>query len=253
MNHNLAVKEAATDRYVHGKMSEAERKAFERHMFTCDVCTEEVRNASEFLLGMREVMKSNPSLVAYEGEDRHAAMRLVPAFWRVATFGALGVAVLAIGFGGYQTTVAHKFRSDQTRTAAQSKSNEPAGGKLDAQLIPPHRVRLENEVRGHSEAEGGVSGPGTPAKPVLNGNEPQRVVFDIQHTNSPAYKIILLDPAGEQKKSFEVSAETAENPIEMLFPPGALEPGQYTVVVKESNGQENGEKGEVNRFTFAVR
>jgi len=53
MEHREAVDSLATERYILGEMSEAERDAFEEHFFTCEICADDMLVADKMRTGVR--------------------------------------------------------------------------------------------------------------------------------------------------------------------------------------------------------
>src|SRR5690242_11978137 len=98
MDHEVAAKTHAVERYLLGEMPSSERDAFEEHYFTCELCAEEIRSAR--LLA--------PDLKTAVPEGRHARKTpspgrlswLKPPFL-IPTFAALVLAVVV----GYQSLV----------------------------------------------------------------------------------------------------------------------------------------------------
>src|SRR5947207_10830426 len=55
MNHNYAIENHTAERYVLGELTEPEREDYEEHFFDCPRCAEEVKCATEFVQGVRQV------------------------------------------------------------------------------------------------------------------------------------------------------------------------------------------------------
>src|SRR3954470_23379340 len=125
MTHTEAVESYATERYLLGEMTEAERQAFEAHYFDCEECADDLRAGSRMrdgvaagLLttqGTRTVLRprtfnyvswaaaASLALVAgYEGmllrqQPRLAPQALAPVTLRAATRGAEAVVPVTPG------------------------------------------------------------------------------------------------------------------------------------------------------------
>src|SRR5512146_603736 len=98
MDHEVAAKTHAIERYLLGEMPTSERDAFEEHYFMCAECAEEIRAASTLMRDMKEELR----------EFRAAPKSSSPGWlsWLrppvlVPTFAALLLAVTV----GYQNTV----------------------------------------------------------------------------------------------------------------------------------------------------
>lgn len=229
MNHNLAINESAIERYVLGEMTQTERQAFERHMFACDACTEEVRNAAEFLMGAREEFERDPSLAVCTSEDtRKAGLKLVPAYWFRSAIGAMAVAIVAVGFGTYQTIAAHKM----------------AQKAVMAQVISSKRIIFEDDQKR------GESG----AVITLAKDQPVSIEYSIHNKNAAFYKIEIRTRAGNSKVLKIVRADEIEGyHIDVVVPAGVLEPGDYDFIVQGSDSPgADVAKGDSQDFTFKL-
>jgi hypothetical protein len=60
MNHLLAVKSRATERYVLNELDEENRRAFEEHYFSCHDCATDVKAASGFVDNAKAVLEDTP-------------------------------------------------------------------------------------------------------------------------------------------------------------------------------------------------
>jgi len=125
MTHTEAVESYATERYLLGEMTEAERQAFEAHYFDCDECADDLRAGSRMRDGVAAGLVTAPgtrtagpsrtfnyvswaaaaslALVAgYEGmllrqQPRMAPQALAPITLRAATRGAEAVVPVTPG------------------------------------------------------------------------------------------------------------------------------------------------------------
>src|ERR1051326_5365984 len=57
MDHELAIRNQAVERYILGEMQPEERDAFEEHFFLCELCADDVRATSAFAEGARAVFR----------------------------------------------------------------------------------------------------------------------------------------------------------------------------------------------------
>jgi anti-sigma factor RsiW len=98
MDHEVAIKTHAVERYLLGEMPSSERDAFEEHYFACTECAEEVRSASGLMRDMKTALN----------EIRPAPKTSSPgwlSWWKpqvmVPAFASLLLAMVV----GYQNTV----------------------------------------------------------------------------------------------------------------------------------------------------
>src|SRR4051812_14376426 len=98
MDHEVATKTHAIERYLLGEMPSSERDAFEEHYFECTECAEEIRSASATMREMKAALR-----------ELDTARRNSPPGWLswlkpqmlVPAFAALSLALVV----GYQNTV----------------------------------------------------------------------------------------------------------------------------------------------------
>jgi len=57
MDHELAVKNQAVERYFLSEMAPEEREAFEEHFFVCNLCADDVRATSAFVDNAKSILK----------------------------------------------------------------------------------------------------------------------------------------------------------------------------------------------------
>jgi tetratricopeptide (TPR) repeat protein len=89
MNCEQVTKEEITEKYVLGRLTEAEQGAFELHFFECERCFEEVESLRML---QTELRRAASSVRAETSKPRHL-------FWRWAWASAAPLAVLAVGVG----------------------------------------------------------------------------------------------------------------------------------------------------------
>lgn len=98
MDHEVAARTHAAERYLLGEMSGCERDAFEEHFFDCAACAGDIRSGSALLRELKSALR-----------ERRSGPQSSPAGWLswlrprvlVPTFAALSLAVVV----AYQNTV----------------------------------------------------------------------------------------------------------------------------------------------------
>jgi len=175
MTHNDAVENYATERYLLGEMTEAERQSFEAHYFECEPCADDLRAGSRMrdgvaagLLVAPAVRTSRPvrtyshyvswaaaaslALVAgYEGmllrqQPPMAPQALAPVTLRAATRGAEAEVPVTAGATAVTlavpldvaagTAIRYEVRSADGRVAASGTTDAPAGGAPLLVMLP---------------------------------------------------------------------------------------------------------------------
>ena len=95
MDHEVAAKTLAVERYLLGEMPASERDTFEEHYFSCAECAEEVRSGSELRRELKAALRELPSRPQVSSPGWFSWFRM-PVL--VPTFAALAMAVVV----GYQ-------------------------------------------------------------------------------------------------------------------------------------------------------
>jgi len=95
MEHELAVKNQAVERYFLGEMTPEEKEAFEEHYFLCELCADDVRAVSSFIENSKAVFKE-PHFAPKMARSWTAWLR--PAFTYSPAYATLA-AVCLIGMG----------------------------------------------------------------------------------------------------------------------------------------------------------
>lgn len=96
MDHEIAVRTQAVDRYLMGELRAAEREAFEEHFFVCAHCSRELRDGAMFIENAR-------ALFQQESRDHSfplPAARTGPRIW--ASYGLRAAMLALLALAGYQ-------------------------------------------------------------------------------------------------------------------------------------------------------
>jgi anti-sigma factor RsiW len=181
MTHIEAVENYATERYLLGEMTEAERQAFEAHYFDCEVCADDLRAGSRMRDGVAAGLLTAPgtrtvrpprtfnyvswaaaaslALVAgYEGlllrpQPRLAPQALAPVTLRAATRGAEAVVPVTPGATAVTlavplevaagTPLTYEVRAADGTLAASGTADAPAGGAPLLVMLPVWTVTVD--------------------------------------------------------------------------------------------------------------
>lgn len=109
MDHEVALKNQAVERYFLGEMKPEERDAFEEHFFQCESCSEDVQATSAFLDNARSVLKERRNWPQPARKKRP---------WFRPSIAFASVAALCLVFIGYQNmTVIPALKAPRSLTA----------------------------------------------------------------------------------------------------------------------------------------
>jgi hypothetical protein len=219
MDHEMAMRIQAAERYVLDEFSLEERAEFEEHYFGCAQCADEVKSAS--------ILAANASRVFREEREKESASRERSAFqvnrrmwWPLALSAALNIALLA-GFG------------------LERRRSRDAGAGLEPQFYQEFGV--PSASRGSEK---------TISIPPRSGFFGAR--FDLmpgQHFDSFEFKI--LDPSGGARSDRWLKAPPDEgSELELAVPVSALPPGQYELVLR---GKQDSQSVEISRVRVLIQ
>lgn len=141
MTHQEIQDNEIIERYVLHKLSVAERRAFQEHIFECDECFEQSSLAARFIAGVRDASRSGV-LAPDPNVQPHVSRQWLPGFltqsWAMPAlaFGLL-VAVALIGLWGIS------LKRENQRLAAQATEQSRAPGALSSEQVRS----LESRIR----------------------------------------------------------------------------------------------------------
>ena len=191
INHQDAVRSLMAERYLLGELNAGEREAYEKHLFSCDSCFEQVKAGTEFVGHLRRIGAEEPAANVAPprwAQSLRSMLRPAPAF-------ALAACVLA-GASLYQNMI----------TIPMLK-----GPQVEL------RFNLTEQNRGSSV----VKAPR---------NSRIHLAVEFRHTQEfGSYEAHLQTSDGKAK--WTVPFLPSQDTIELSIYAGALQPGKYVLVV----------------------
>lgn len=211
MNHDEAVQEMATERYLLDELSPELREAFEEHMFDCQECAFDVRAGNVFLT---EAKVQLPAMVASAApaesarpEPRPEPRRPKKPWWSFLTVPAFAVPAFAM------LLAVIAFQNVSTIPSLRSAATEP-------RMLP--WTSLHMGTRG--------------AEPtVVQADRKQGAVILIELPVQPvytSYEVGLYDPQGKRIWTQTVTAsqnDAGAGTLSLLIPGAGLEQGSYAL------------------------
>src|SRR5260370_22552698 len=124
MDHELAVKNQAVERYFLNEMAPEDREAFEEHFFVCNLCADDVRATSAFVDNAKSILKERK---AWPKPARSWIGWFRPAF-ATGALAALGLVV--IGYQNISVIPALKAPRSMSQSYPLEGLTRSAGPKL---------------------------------------------------------------------------------------------------------------------------
>jgi hypothetical protein len=209
MNHDEAVQEMATERYLLGELSPELREAFEEHMFDCQECALDVRAGNVFLTEAKVQLPAIVAAAAPAESPRPEANRdpreSKKPWWSFLTGPMLRPAFAMPAFAVLLAVIA--FQNFATIPSLRSAATEP-------RIMAPSS--LHADTRG-SEAT------------IVQGDRKQgaAVLIDLPQGYS-SYEIALNDPQGKRFWTQTVTAPETGT-LTLSLPGMGLQQGSYTL------------------------
>ncbi len=197
MDHNQAIQEGMTERYLLGDLTSAQRDKFEEHFFDCLICAADVQSGAVFMDNARTVLR-----VADTAAPAPLSFAKFGLPFQSAAFLALCLALIV----GYQNIVTLPRRqqsvSPRVPEIAQEVSLMGSGARSETQATV---------VNGKRDAEIKVEIPGT--------------------ADFVGYELRVLSAGDAVKYAVPVSSEQAKELVLLSVPALSLTPGSYQVAI----------------------
>jgi len=226
MDHQLAVKSQACEKYLLGELSPELRDAYEEHYFSCTVCAMQLREATELIAASKLILAENPQIAELPGVISGSAPSWRPWWhWFRPSIAIPAFAALLL-FVGYQNvvTIPHLQQSASPR------------------VLPMYSLISAN-TRGDQGLVFSVA-PG----------EPFGLYVDVPA--DPAFSTYLLrlqDPSGASSPLRSLTALEAQKTQVVTVQPGKRS-GKFTLVVSgiTAPGADASSAKELARLQFSV-
>ena len=222
MDHNEAVRQNATERYLLDELDPEVRDQFEEHLFDCQDCALDVRAAAMFV-EQSKIVLAEP--VAHAAVKR-PAVAPAKAGWFAWLRPAFAVPVFAILLAviGYQNLVTYP--------------------KLAAAVQQP-------QTGPWASVNVSTRGAATIAIKTHPGEGFGLLVNLPPDTEFVSYTVELYNPAGKLEWSGPLSAESADQGRQIYIPGRNRLPGSYTLAVRGVNAA--GESKEISRQSIDLQ
>ena len=225
MDHECSVKIMAVEKYLLGEFGEADRRDFERHYFTCDICGEDVRLAFEFKEIATDIFleeRLRPLRIA-----RPAAPKRWFAWLSPAAMAPVAASVAMAVWGGYVSLVQMPALRGRLQELSQPQAFQSTF------VVPPSS---RGEVPAISRTSGFL-----PPLTLAIGVVPPAERYECQVRSAATGKVQFRIP---------VSKLESDANLTLTIPAAAIEPGRYEAVLLATSG---GSTAEIDHYPFVVR
>src|SRR5579864_7642654 len=201
MNHEQAVQEMATERYLLDELTPELREAFEEHMFECPECALDVRAGNVFLVEAKQQLPELTTAAAARHTAGAMPARARKPWWSVFAMPAFA----APAFAALLAVIA--IQNLATIPSLRSAAREP-------RIIP------------WSTLHAGTRGTEPTIVPA-DRRQGAVILIDVPQ-GYPSYAIDLYDPQGKRFWTQTVTASDAGT-LSLLIPGAGLMEGAYTL------------------------
>jgi hypothetical protein len=221
MDHDLAVKSQACEKYLLGELSPDLRDAYEEHYFSCAECAAQLRMAAELVGAGQQIFAQTPAPAAGAGIVQESGG------WFGWLRPAIAIPVLAtlLLVVGYQNLV----------LIPQLKESR-------APRVLPMFSLISANTRGET----------VPAF-TTQANQPLGLYVDVPADAAySTYEITLVDPGGKTTPVRLLSHAEAQKTQVVVVHPGKIS-GKYTLIISgQTNSQPASSPAELARIEFTV-
>ena len=222
MDHNEAVRQNATERYLLDELDPEVRDQFEEHLFDCQDCALDVRAAAMFVEQTKVVLAEKPAASAVPVPTPVPARQGWFAWLRPAF--AVPVLALLLAVIGYQNFVTYPHLMEA--------ANQPQVGPWTSVNVSTRGTALTTIKARPGEGFG------------LLINMPPEDGF-------ASYTAELYNPARKLEWSGAIAPPTADEGRQIYIPGGHRQSGTFTLVVKGTTAA--GESREISRQPIEVQ
>lgn len=210
MNHQQALEEHATERYLLGEMTAEQRRAFEEHYLECAECLEAVTFGADFMEAGRQVALQDKSMRVSTAVPtwRERLLAVLSGGLRPATALSCLLVLCLVGIG-YQGATIHRQR--QAIASLQG-------------LRPEYHLVLTGESRGNTRV----------IKVRHNTQLSVKVEFTPGEEFTP-YRADLLSADKKVSYSMPLSVAPTDDSVSFSIPAAGLDAGSYSLVIRRQN------------------
>lgn len=269
-DHTWIDDEQVAERYVLGKLSEADAERFEEHYLHCSACLDRVEAAEGLQQGLARVVAQDVARVRTGLAAvlvRWSRSRAMP--W-VASLALLVVMLLPSGYlmveRGELADQLERSRSETARVDARVESQTTRIGELEAQADHWRREAESREAEARQRRRPRPSGHtvivtlgperSAASEPSVRLTLPETsewlvLALEVEPPEAPSYRVALENPAGKVVWEGSGLLPDALGSVNLSVPSEILGPGVWTARLTPESHE--GRQMPETRFAFRVR
>jgi hypothetical protein len=222
MEHEVAVRQKMTERYLLDELDPEQRDQFEEHLFECQDCAQDVRAAATFVEQSKVVLAERPTVVP---AGSRAPVQPQPGWfaWLRPAFAVPALAALLLVVG-YQNLV--------TYPKLQEAINQP-------QVLPWASVNV------------GTWGAGGPTITTASGKGFLLFLRIPSEGAYARYAVDLYNPAGKLEWSLTIPAIAGQDQWPLRVPGAVRQAGTYAVRVRGMDA--TGQSADLGQASFELQ
>ncbi len=213
MDHNEAVRQKTTERYLLNELDEQERDQFEEHLFDCQECAIDLRAAALFVDQAKIELAEEP--VSAAAPVRAAETRPGWFAWLRPAF-AVPVMAMLLAVIGYQNLV-QVPRLMQAANSGRTENTLVASNQAPGQPLALPYASVNAETRGPAPTQVTIT-PGQGFNLMVSIPPDKKYSADI---------LELYNPTGKLQWSLRIPTGSEDDERSILVPGAGLEAGEY--------------------------
>ncbi|HEY2392740.1 MAG TPA: zf-HC2 domain-containing protein [Candidatus Angelobacter sp.] len=212
IEHEEAARNLMAEQYLLGEMTEDERDAYEEHLFSCQICFDQVKVGTELVSQLRQIGPEASTPVP------GFVSRLIAHVGQPFTMTVLALLISASAFNVYQSRMINSLKQAKVTPSLFLSDGAKAGGVKKLTLAPDTRFDVSIQV--------------------------------LQPGDFAAYEGRIQTESGQLKASIPISPEQIKDTIHFSLDSSVIMPGTYLIIIHGLNAV--GQKTEVTQYSFQI-
>lgn len=214
IDHEKATKDLMAERYLLGELTGEDLESYEEHLFTCQICLEQVKTGTELVSHLSQIgPDSTDALPGF-------AARFLTSVMQPAAITAIALFLITLGIAVHENSVIAKLKAP--------------------------RPELRFTLVGVAHGANGTN--------LLKAAKSDALSLNMEYVRKPefvSYQAEILSASGKTVHSVNLPEDQLGNMASINMPAEGLEPAQYSMVV--FGRRSDGTREEVGRGMFVLQ